>query len=61
MLTDALKAIVIFSMKVVSKHFPYIYIVYTSFHTYHYTNYIITKSNAYNQYSTQSHTYNINL
>ena len=33
---DALKAIVIFPMKVVSKYFPYIYTVYTNFHTHHY-------------------------
>ena len=36
MLTDVLRAIVIFPMKVVSKHFPYIYTIYTNFHTHHY-------------------------
>ena len=36
MLMYALREIVIFSMKVVSKHFPYIYIIHTDFHTHHY-------------------------
>ena len=36
MLTDALKTIVIFPIKVGSKHFPNIYIIHTYFHTHHY-------------------------
>ena len=52
--------IVIFLMKVMSKHFFYIYTVHTNFHRHHiYTNNIITKSNGHNQYSTHSYTYNI--
>ena len=51
MLMDALREIVIFPMKVMSKHFPYIYIVQqTSTHIIIYTNNIITKSNAHNRY-----------
>ena len=53
-----LGSIVIFLMKVMSKHFFYIYTVHTNFHRQHiYTNNIITKSNAHNQYSTHSYTY----
>ena len=55
-----LGSIVIFLIKVMSKHFSYIYTVHTNFHTHHiYTNNIITKSNAHNKYSTYSYTYNI--
>ena len=35
-LKDTLRVIVIFPMKVVSKHFPYIYTIHTNFHTHHY-------------------------
>ena len=36
MLMNILRAIVIFHMKVVLKHFPYIYTIDTNFHTHHY-------------------------
>ena len=36
MLTNILKAIVIFHMKVVLKYFPYVYNVDTNFHTHRY-------------------------
>ena len=39
---DALRTIVIFPMKVMSKHFSYIHIVHTNFPTHHYLHTQIT-------------------
>ena len=52
MLIDALRTIVIFLMKMMSKYFSYILYTQTSTRIIIYTNNILTKIKAHNQYET---------